>query len=121
MLFSLCVDKGEKNHPSPNFKQYVREQGSLTDQLSRRQVRVYQLYSRTSGRHVQIQDKRVSATAEDGNTFGESVIESRQVSVEMGLFSHERRLIGLLAETVMHCLLMLQKALLRLIVAFCVG
>lgn len=74
ILFSLCIEKGEKNHPSPNFKQYVREQGSLTDQLSRRQVRVYQLYSRTSGRHVQIQGKRVSATAEDGNTFGESVI-----------------------------------------------
>jgi len=71
ILFSLCTEKGEKNHPSPNFKQYVREQGSLTDQLSRRQVRVYQLYSRTSGRHVQIPGRRVSATAEDGNAFGE--------------------------------------------------
>ncbi|KAI2661367.1 Fibroblast growth factor 17 [Labeo rohita] len=76
ILFSLCTEKGEKNHPSPNFKQYVREQGSLTDQLSRRQVRVYQLYSRTSGRHVQIQGKRVSATAEDGNTFARLYVET---------------------------------------------
>ncbi|KAG7246887.1 hypothetical protein CRUP_005499, partial [Coryphaenoides rupestris] len=51
---------------------YVRAQGAVTDQLSRRQVRVYQLYSRTSGKHVQIHGKRVSATAEDGNTFGKS-------------------------------------------------
>ncbi|XP_016354480.1 fibroblast growth factor 17 [Sinocyclocheilus anshuiensis] len=71
-----CHAQGEKNHPSPNFKQYVREQGSLTDQLSRRQVRVYQLYSRTSGRHVQIQGKRVSATAEDGNTFARLYVET---------------------------------------------
>ncbi|XP_073765407.1 fibroblast growth factor 17 isoform X6 [Danio rerio] len=64
-----CHAQGEKNHPSPNFKQYVREQGSLTDQLSRRQVRVYQLYSRTSGKHVQIRGHRVSATADDGNSY----------------------------------------------------
>lgn len=44
----------------------------MTDQLSRRQVRVYQLYSRTSGKHVQIQGKRVTATAEDGNMYGKS-------------------------------------------------
>lgn len=67
--FSLLHKKGE-NHPSPNFNQYVREQGAVTDQFSRRQVRVYQLYSRTSGKHVQIQGKRVTATAEDGNNYG---------------------------------------------------
>ncbi|XP_056448176.1 fibroblast growth factor 17-like isoform X2 [Gadus chalcogrammus] len=56
--------------------QYVRTQGAVTDQLSRRQVRVYQLYSRTSGKHVQIQGKRVSATAEDGNTFARLYVET---------------------------------------------
>lgn len=61
-----------ENHPSPNFNQYVRTQGAVTDQLSRRQVRVYQLYSRTSGKHVQIHGKRVTATAEDGNLYGKS-------------------------------------------------
>lgn len=71
LMFSLYVKKKGENEPSPDFKQHVRDQGAQTDELSRRQVRVYQLYSRTSGLHVQIQGKRVSATAEDGNTFGE--------------------------------------------------
>lgn len=61
--------KGE-NHPSPNFNQYVRDQGAVSDQLSRRQVREYQLYSRTSGKHVQVTGERITATAEDGNKFG---------------------------------------------------
>jgi len=43
----------------------------MTDQLSRRQIREYQLYSRTSGKHVQVTGKRITATAEDGNKFGE--------------------------------------------------
>lgn len=81
-VFPLREKKGE-NEPSPDFKQHVREQGAQTDELSRRQVRVYQLYSRTSGRHVQIQGKRVSATAEDGNTFGESNRISGRVSVTL--------------------------------------
>ncbi|KAG7240017.1 hypothetical protein INR49_028024 [Caranx melampygus] len=34
-----CHAQGE-NHPSPNFNQYVRTQGAVTDQLSRRQIRV---------------------------------------------------------------------------------
>lgn len=42
----------------------------MSDQLSRRQVREYQLYSRTSGKHVQVTGKRITATAEDGNKFG---------------------------------------------------
>uniref|UniRef100_A0A8C3G6H7 Fibroblast growth factor n=1 Tax=Cyclopterus lumpus TaxID=8103 RepID=A0A8C3G6H7_CYCLU len=50
--------------------------GAVTDQLSRRQVRVYQLYSRTSGKHVQIQGKRVTATAEDGNMFARLFVET---------------------------------------------
>ncbi|XP_024272978.1 fibroblast growth factor 17-like [Oncorhynchus tshawytscha] len=70
-----CHAQGE-NHPSPNFNQYVMEQGAMTDQLSRRQVRVYQLYSRTSGKHVQIQGKRVAATAEDGNNYARLFVET---------------------------------------------
>lgn len=81
LMFSLYVKQKGENEPSPDFKQHVREQGAQTDELSRRQVRVYQLYSRTSGRHVQIQGKRVSATAEDGNTFGECYHVSLRVSV----------------------------------------
>lgn len=45
----------------------------MSDQLSRRQIREYQLYSRTSGKHVQVTGKRITATAEDGNKFGKSL------------------------------------------------
>uniref|UniRef100_A0A8C6TD04 Fibroblast growth factor 17 n=1 Tax=Neogobius melanostomus TaxID=47308 RepID=A0A8C6TD04_9GOBI len=54
----------------------LESQGAVTDQLSRRQVRVYQLYSRTSGKHVQIHGKRVSATAEDGNMYARLFVET---------------------------------------------
>uniref|UniRef100_A0ABI7Z861 Fibroblast growth factor n=2 Tax=Felis catus TaxID=9685 RepID=A0ABI7Z861_FELCA len=65
-----------ENHPSPNFNQYVRDQGAMTDQLSRRQIREYQLYSRTSGKHVQVTGRRISATAEDGNKFAKLIVET---------------------------------------------
>ncbi|XP_077572174.1 fibroblast growth factor 17-like isoform X2 [Stigmatopora nigra] len=55
---------------------YVRTQGAVTDQVSRRQVRIYQLYSRTSAKHVQIQGKRVTATAEDGNVYARLFVET---------------------------------------------
>lgn len=58
----------------PNFTQHVREQSLVTDQLSRRLVRTYQLYSRTSGKHVQILDnKKINAMAEDGDTHGKAI------------------------------------------------
>ncbi|NXN92870.1 FGF17 factor, partial [Rhinopomastus cyanomelas] len=62
--------------PSPNFNQYVRDQGAASDQLSRRQVREYQLYSRASGKHVQVTGKRITATAEDGNKFAKLMVET---------------------------------------------
>lgn len=52
----------------------MRDQGAVSDQLSRRQIREYQLYSRTSGKHVQVNGKRISATAEDGNKFGKGPV-----------------------------------------------
>ncbi|KAM9858200.1 fibroblast growth factor 17-like [Aulostomus maculatus] len=75
------VTKGEleelgENHPFPNFKQYVGTHGAVMDHLSHRQVRVYQLYSRTSGKHVQIHSKQVSATAEEGNPFARLFVET---------------------------------------------
>ena len=50
----------------------------MTDQLSRRQIREYQLYSRTSGKHVQVNGKRITATAEDGNKFGKGLAAPRK-------------------------------------------
>uniref|UniRef100_A0A3Q0R9U0 Fibroblast growth factor n=1 Tax=Amphilophus citrinellus TaxID=61819 RepID=A0A3Q0R9U0_AMPCI len=51
----------------PNFKHHVTEQSRLSDRMSRRLTRTYQLYSRTSGKHVQVlANKRVNANGEDG-------------------------------------------------------
>lgn len=50
----------------------------MSDQLSRRQIREYQLYSRTSGKHVQVNGKRITATAEDGNKFGKGLGSPRR-------------------------------------------
>lgn len=59
----------------PNFTQHVREQSLVTDQLSRRLIRTYQLYSRTSGKHVQVLDnKKINAMAEDGDPHGKHTI-----------------------------------------------
>ncbi|XP_040394023.1 fibroblast growth factor 17 [Cygnus olor] len=75
LLMFSCQTQGE-NQPSPNFNQYVRDQGAVSDQLSRRQIREYQLYSRTSGKHVQVNGKRITATAEDGNKFAKLIVET---------------------------------------------
>lgn len=56
----------------------MRDQGAVSDQLSRRQIREYQLYSRTSGKHVQVNGKRITATAEDGNKFGKGLGSPRR-------------------------------------------
>ncbi|KAL4625040.1 fibroblast growth factor 8-like [Arapaima gigas] len=57
----------------PNFTRHVSEQSAVTDRLSRRLTRTYQLYSRTSGKHVRVlEDRRVDAMAEDGDAHGEA-------------------------------------------------
>ncbi|KAM5322597.1 fibroblast growth factor 8 isoform 4-T4 [Glossophaga mutica] len=56
---------------------HVREQSLVTDQLSRRLIRTYQLYSRTSGKHVQVlANKRINAMAEDGDPFAKLIVET---------------------------------------------
>uniref|UniRef100_A0A8C9QN33 Fibroblast growth factor n=1 Tax=Spermophilus dauricus TaxID=99837 RepID=A0A8C9QN33_SPEDA len=62
----------------PNVTQlHVREQSLVTDQLSRRLIRTYQLYSRTSGKHVQVlANKRINAMAEDGDPFAKLIVET---------------------------------------------
>lgn len=70
---------------SPNFTQHVREQSLVTDQLSRRLIRTYQLYSRTSGKHVQVlANKRINAMAEDGDPFGKASRTVGRVKVACG-------------------------------------
>lgn len=56
----------------PNFRHHVTEQSRLSDRMSRRLTRTYQLYSRTSGKHVQVlANKRVNANGDDGAVHGE--------------------------------------------------
>ncbi|KAG2462917.1 FGF8 factor, partial [Polypterus senegalus] len=62
---------------SPNFTQHVREQSQVTDQVSRRLIRTYQLYSRTSGKHVQVlSNKKINAMAEDGDAHAKLIVET---------------------------------------------
>ncbi|XP_047409817.1 fibroblast growth factor 8 isoform X2 [Sciurus carolinensis] len=63
--------------PQGVSQQHVREQSLVTDQLSRRLIRTYQLYSRTSGKHVQVlANKRINAMAEDGDPFAKLIVET---------------------------------------------
>lgn len=59
------------NQSPPNFTQHVSEQSKVTDHVSRRLIRIYQLYSRTSGKHVQVlPNKKINAMADDGDVHG---------------------------------------------------
>ncbi|MXQ92659.1 hypothetical protein E5288_WYG004387 [Bos mutus] len=76
-LLVLCLQAQVTVQSSPNFTQHVREQSLVTDQLSRRLIRTYQLYSRTSGKHVQVlANKRINAMAEDGDPFAKLIVET---------------------------------------------
>ncbi|KAK1802971.1 hypothetical protein P4O66_021510 [Electrophorus voltai] len=59
----------------PNFKHHVTEHSRLSDRMSRRLTRTYQLYSRTSGKHVQVLgNKRVVANGEDGDIHAKLIV-----------------------------------------------
>lgn len=55
-----------------NFSVHVENQTQVRDTMSRRHHRVYQLYSRTSGKHVQVLGRRISARGEDGDKYGKT-------------------------------------------------
>ncbi|XP_077586121.1 LOW QUALITY PROTEIN: fibroblast growth factor 8 [Stigmatopora nigra] len=65
------------NQSPPNFTQHVSEQGKVTDRVSRRLIRIYQLYSRTSGKHVQVlPNKKINAMADDGDVHAKLIVET---------------------------------------------
>ncbi|XP_055758160.1 fibroblast growth factor 8 isoform X2 [Salvelinus fontinalis] len=67
-FFAFCYYAQVTNQSPPNFTQHVSEQSKVTDRVSRRLIRTYQLYSRTSGKHVQVlPNKKINAMAEDGD------------------------------------------------------
>ncbi|KAK5853462.1 hypothetical protein PBY51_014611 [Eleginops maclovinus] len=76
-LFALCYYAQVTNQSPPNFTQHVSEQSKVTDRASRRLIRIYQLYSRTSGKHVQVlPNKKINAMADDGDVHAKLVVET---------------------------------------------
>ncbi|CAB1344601.1 unnamed protein product [Coregonus sp. 'balchen'] len=68
----------QSHSPPPNFKHHVNEQCRLSDRMSRRLIRTYQLYSRTSGKHVQVLgNKKVNAMGDDGAVHAKLVRKGR--------------------------------------------
>ncbi|XP_015199330.1 fibroblast growth factor 24 isoform X2 [Lepisosteus oculatus] len=70
----------ESQQTSADFRVYVENRTGTPDDLSRKQIRIYQLYSRTTGKHVQILGKRINANGDDGallvvetETFGSHI------------------------------------------------
>ncbi|XP_031427181.1 fibroblast growth factor 18-like [Clupea harengus] len=59
-----------------NFSVHVENQTRLRDAMSRTYHRLYQLYSRTSGKHVQVLGKRISANGEDGDKYAQLIVEA---------------------------------------------
>uniref|UniRef100_A0A4W5JCT5 Fibroblast growth factor n=1 Tax=Hucho hucho TaxID=62062 RepID=A0A4W5JCT5_9TELE len=70
----------ESQQSSADFRIYIENHTRNPDDLSRKQIRIYQLYSHTTGKHVQILGKKVNANGDDGallvvetETFGSHI------------------------------------------------
>uniref|UniRef100_A0A3P8RLM7 Fibroblast growth factor n=1 Tax=Amphiprion percula TaxID=161767 RepID=A0A3P8RLM7_AMPPE len=66
----------ESQQSSADFRFYIENHTRNPDDLSRKQVRIYQLYSRTTGRHVQILGKKINANGDDGGKYALLVVET---------------------------------------------
>ncbi|XP_028843953.1 fibroblast growth factor 8 isoform X1 [Denticeps clupeoides] len=76
-LFAFCYYAQVTIQSPPNFTQHVSEQSKVTDRVSRRLIRTYQLYSRTSGKHVQVlANKKINAMADDGDVHAKLIVET---------------------------------------------
>ncbi|XP_048839156.1 fibroblast growth factor 18-like isoform X2 [Brienomyrus brachyistius] len=75
-LFAVCTPLQVFDRDGVNFSVHVENQTRLHDAMSRRQHRVYQLYSRTSGKHLQVLGRRISARGEDGDRYAQLVVEA---------------------------------------------
>ncbi|MGH0132687.1 UNVERIFIED_CONTAM: hypothetical protein FKN15_027787 [Acipenser sinensis] len=69
-------EDGDKYDENVDFRIHVENQTRARDDMSRKQLRVYQLYSRTSGKHVQVLERRISARGEDGDKYAQLVVET---------------------------------------------
>ncbi|XP_073913888.1 fibroblast growth factor 18 isoform X1 [Castor canadensis] len=66
LCFQVQVLVAEEN---VDFRIHVENQTRARDDVSRKQLRLYQLYSRTSGKHIQVLGRRISARGEDGDKY----------------------------------------------------
>ncbi|KPP75249.1 fibroblast growth factor 18-like [Scleropages formosus] len=66
----------ESQQTVADFRRYIENHTRNSEDLSRKQVRIYQLYSRTTGRHVQILGKKINANGEDGGKYALLVVET---------------------------------------------
>ncbi|KAM9111709.1 fibroblast growth factor 18-like [Pangshura tecta] len=75
-LLLLLLPMQESHQTAANFCLYVENRTRHLAEGSRRHVRVYQLYSRSSSGHLQVLGKRVRANGEDGNKYALLAVES---------------------------------------------
>ncbi|XP_036431556.1 fibroblast growth factor 18a isoform X1 [Colossoma macropomum] len=76
MMLVMCNPLQVFGVDGVNFSVHVENQTRARDAMSRRQPRVYQLYSRTSCKHVQVLGRKISARGEDGDKFAQLVVEA---------------------------------------------
>uniref|UniRef100_A0A8P0PQ00 Fibroblast growth factor n=2 Tax=Canis lupus familiaris TaxID=9615 RepID=A0A8P0PQ00_CANLF len=72
-LMDALVLAAEEN---VDFRIHVENQTRARDDVSRKQLRLYQLYSRTSGKHIQVLGRRISARGEDGDKYAQLLVET---------------------------------------------
>lgn len=72
MMLVMCNPLQVFGVDGVNFSVHVENQTRARDAMSRRHHRVYQLYSRTSGKHVQVLGRKISARGEDGDKYARS-------------------------------------------------
>uniref|UniRef100_A0A4W5QZX1 Fibroblast growth factor n=1 Tax=Hucho hucho TaxID=62062 RepID=A0A4W5QZX1_9TELE len=76
-LRSLQSNRHTITFHSPLKRFQSINQCRLSDRMSRRLIRTYQLYSRTSGKHVQVLgNKKVNAMGDDGAVHAKLVVET---------------------------------------------
>ncbi|KAJ8281088.1 hypothetical protein GJAV_G00063360 [Gymnothorax javanicus] len=75
-LLALYFQIQESQQSSADFRFYIVNHTRNPDELSRKQIRIYQLYSRTTGKHVQILGKKVNANGDDGGKYALLVVET---------------------------------------------
>ncbi|XP_048392938.1 fibroblast growth factor 24 [Stegostoma tigrinum] len=75
-LLTLYSQVQESKQTTEHFRTYVENHTKHSDDLSRKQIRIYQLYSRTSGKHVQVLAKKINANGEDGGKYALLVVET---------------------------------------------